>query len=753
MARPSPRALRRPNRLRLVAVLVVLAACTLGFGGTCGYTDRGYMWSRQLDWLTHATSQPINPGSIGQLISAFERDLRSDNYSVPAGTVPDDAWDGIFEKMFRLRDTSDFDALRFVDLLSGYRGHPAVSEALWQKTEQAMIDFKYWYTDPTPDRTFNGQPVIDLMWYWTENHILIFHTVEMLMGNMFPDTVFSVAGLTGAEHAARARPKILRWLDERGRFGFTEWHSNVYYNLDMRPLLTLIEFSNDPEIEQKATMVLDLVLLDMALHLHRGTFGATHGRSYIKDKPAANKEDSFVQAKMLFDDTVLPYTGVGSASGAVFGRMRKYKLPEVIRRIARSDAPMWDRERMNLPLDEVPPLNPTDTTLPEAPFGLTYDDEENLEFWWSMGAQSVWQILPLTFEVGERENLWIGQFEPFAPLRDLVFVPGDPEQTILDAWGLSFFLWPMINQSLLKEVNTATYRTEHYMLSTAQDYRKGVRGSQTHTWQATLSEEAMVFTTHPAYLPPDQGTLINYNWQSADEPGPGYWSGEASQPRSAQHMNVGISIYSQQYVPIADFGFTVRNETHAYFPHAHMDVVEQQGNWTFGKKDEGYVALYSHLPTVWRQGLPEVHDNQGLDFDLVAEGSSDNVWIVECGSIDEYPGGFDAFKAAILAANVSVTPTAVAFDVVYDSPSQGELQFSWDGDLVVDGQPVSISDYKRFDNPFVTTEFGDNRYVISDGTFGLTLDFETGERTATGMSFDASAYASWLDYIEGLIGF
>jgi len=39
-----------------------------------------------------------------------------------------------------------------VDLLYGYRGHPAAGDALWQKAEQALFDFKYWYTDPTPVR-------------------------------------------------------------------------------------------------------------------------------------------------------------------------------------------------------------------------------------------------------------------------------------------------------------------------------------------------------------------------------------------------------------------------------------------------------------------------------------------------------------------------------------------------------------------------------------------------------------------------
>ena len=57
---------------------------------------------------------------------------------------------------------------------------------------------------------------------------------------------------------------------------------------------------------------------------------------------------------------------------------------------------------------------------------------------------------------------------------------------------------------LLKEVNTYSYRTPDYLLSTAQDYRKGSRGDQYHSWQATFGTKALVFTTHPGTrAPPD----------------------------------------------------------------------------------------------------------------------------------------------------------------------------------------------------------------------------------------------------------
>lgn len=49
----------------------------------------------------------------------------------------------------------------------------------------------------------------------------------------------------------------------------------------------------------------------------------------------------------------------------------------------------------------------------------------------------------------------------------------------------------------MPRVNKALYRTRDYMLSTAQDFRKGEHGFQQHIWQATLAPRAIVFTNHP----------------------------------------------------------------------------------------------------------------------------------------------------------------------------------------------------------------------------------------------------------------
>jgi hypothetical protein len=302
--------------------------------------------------------------------------------------------------------------------------------------------------------------------------------------------------------------------------------------------------------------------------------------------------------------------------------------------------------------------------------------------------------------------------------------------------------WPVITSPLLKEVHTYTYRTKDYMLSSAVDYRPGMRSNQTRPWQATIAETAIVFTQQPSYLPVPEGQEppAYWNWQSKDEPGPGYWTGDSSVPRIGQSKNVAIIIYAPQYAPkpmgLKDFDY--RNETHAYFPHSGFDEVVQAGNWAFGRKDNGYVALYSHRPVAWRSGQPEVYENGGKPFDLVADGGAENVWIVELGSLSEW-GSFDAFKAGISAAGITVTPLGTngdtgfsnGYDVSYMSPKQGEVKFGWSKPLTVAGENVELKWDWRYDNPFVKAPFNGTRYDIKNGPDSLVLDFDKTSRVAT----------------------
>jgi len=713
--------------------LLIAAALALGFqrpeprcrrqsGRVCGVE----IAARQLDYLTFATGS-LDPGSIANAIAHMERDRVDPTYTAPTGAFGADAWDARFAKLADLEDTSDFDVLELINAYLGYgvgrRRHPAVAPELWEKVESAILGFKYWYDQPTP------AGIVDDMWYWSENHQIIFHTNEYLAGQTFPDQTFSLTGMTGREHRKHARPFILRWLEHRARFGFDEWHSNVYYPLDMKPLLTLVEFARDPEITTKAAMILDRLLFDLALHSFRGAFGATHGRSYKKDKNTALDENTFNLAKLLFDQTEYDYTSRGDSTAVMMARARRYQLPEVILDVASRDVPFVDRERMGIYFDE---FAPPDSDYP-APYGYSFEAEEDVVVWWSMGALTTWQVLPSVFWMADTYDLWETElFQPFLELRDAL---GTLEFAQAFAWAFA----DAAALELMKEVNTYTYRTADYMLSSAQDYRKGARGNQYHAWQATFDANAQVFTTHPA-VPPRENT----EWR--DDPDPGNWTGTASMPRSAQHQNVAIHLYAPQYIPIPTEPFRsfMRYEpyTHAYFPQDHFDEVVRDGNWTFGRFRDGYIALYSWRPAEFVDHGPTVPTNGMVKpFDLIAEGGADNVWIVECGRAADWGGSFSNFRDAIRSANVTVNPVTEGlpdsavppfFEVEYQSPSLGTLTFGWEGPLVVAGQEIPIGDYPRYDNPWTRTEFLSKDLLLQDAETKHVLwqGFDGGERLA-----------------------
>ena len=665
--------------------------------GSPGLVDEA-VWQAHVDEYLRLVT-----GGRPDVLTQLVRSHREPGYVWDAAAVTVDDFRGHFDKIDRWEDTRDF---RFMDLLwvlhlaDGVTPTRTLSASVIDAMETRLAANRWRYDDPLPAGRIDNQ------WFWSENHLIIGLCDEYLAGQRLPDRIFGITGLTGAEHMARCKPDILAWIDERARFGFFEFHSSVYMRFNIKPLTMLIELAEDPELIRAAGMALDLCLLDVAAHNHQGSYVAAEGRVY-----AISDAVPWTLSRFLFRDSAVPIGSGVDNTTVVLCAAQRYRPPQVLLEIATSPGESLVRERHGIWVDPAAPV----VADPVAPFGYDYDDTDNLEFWWSQGGIGLWPMTHTSLAEADRFRLF--ETEALRDIGLLVLLNGnDPDR-------LARYLQAnhaILNFGHLQEVNTYHWRNDVVALATAIDYRFGMMRDQVKVWQAVIDERAVVYTTHPLSEPdPDM---------FGSDGKPGYWTGEASMPRSVQHERTAIHIYQPAWDETTDAVlwavFPYRPFTHAFFPQDHFDEVVQDGGWTFGREGDGYVALWSWRPTTWRSHDPGTFDTRGLTrpFDLVADGGPDNVWIVEVG--DASQGTFASWVAARVAAPVEVVRDDDGFAVRWASPASGPLAFGSTGPFTVDGAPQQLDGFPRHDGPWGRVDRLATTYALADGDALLELDFD-----------------------------
>ena len=300
----------------------------------------------------------------------------------------------------------------------------------------------------------------------------------------------------------------------------------------------------------------------------------------------------------------------------------------------------------------------------------------------------------------------------------------DPE--LVRAWLHQFDA--IVNFGFLGEANTYAYRHRKVSLASVLDHRFGEMRDQVHIWQAAIDEHAMVFTTHPLTPP-----KVTEDWN--DDESPGYWTGEASMPRSAQYRRTAVHIYQPAWSEATDAVlwsvFPYRQFTHAFVPQDRFDEVRQVGNWTIVTKDGGYIALWSWRTATFKANDPGVPARTFTKpYDLIADGGPDNVWLVEVGN-DEDDGDFETFVAAITANEPVVDRTADGFGVAWTSPSSGAVEFSTTGPFMVDGAEQPIGDHPRHEGPWGTIEHESMVHELTNDANSWALDFDAATRSVS----------------------
>lgn len=170
-------------------------------------------------------------------------------------------------------DCSDFYLVSLLKIWIDYRQSDVFKEEFWKNVEQCILNFRYWMDEPGDD----------VMWFFSENHALLFHTCELIAGQLFPEKKFTNAQIIGTAHVKKAVERLSHWFERFFDEGITEWNSSAYIPIDVLGLVNLYMMSENVDLRQKAKQGLDLIAKDLAINSHKGVLSCTFGRSYTKE--------------------------------------------------------------------------------------------------------------------------------------------------------------------------------------------------------------------------------------------------------------------------------------------------------------------------------------------------------------------------------------------------------------------------------------------------------------------------------------
>lgn len=601
-------------------------------------------------------------------------------YSLAYGEEVDwDQLDGTITYLDGRYDTADFTLPSTLRILFDYRDD--MPEETYEEVKRALLGFKYWMDQPGEDSTC----------YWSENHQLLGATGEYLVGQMWPEEVFSNDGLSGEDHKEIAKERLNIWFEQRFLYGYVEWYSNVYYVEDIAPLSVLVEFAEDEEIVTRAKMMLDILLHDVATQSYYGTFTSNSGRMYENGKMSGIRGNSMREPIEHIWGFGLENAEPNGGMDLNFILLRNYEVPEVIKAIGYDHEPQVIKATTGLNLSELKGE------------GLNGTDLNQVMMQWAMESFTNPEIITNTIEYIDEHNMFSNEFLYDFNMINLSFL-----KTFRLLPLVSRILNPVTNGVSIQRANTYNYRTEDFMLATAQGYHPGEFGDQQHLWSLVLDDTVSIFTTHPAKAL-GEGALSN---------SPGYWVGNGRNPHTVQDENINMSIYK-----IGDKkGFMEKSLvhfTHANFPTDLLDEVILEDNFAFGRLGDKYVAMV---------GLNELRytdrnlkDEDTRVYDLIQEGET-TFWITEASTSAE--GSFEDFMNRIKSNEVEFDESNLQLS--YTSSGK-TLDLEYKGDFKVNDEIMDL-EYERYESKYSSVERKAPELYYEFNGHSLYLDFYNNER-------------------------
>ncbi|MGP9707450.1 hypothetical protein [Brachybacterium sp. AOP24-D1-21] len=557
--------------------------------------------------------------------------------------------------------------------LSAARLSPSERTAL----ERAATGFRYWW----------DQPGEDAMCFHTENHRALFHSAEMIAGQGHPNTTFRLTAMSGAEHRQHGEATLREWCLHRAQTGWSEWLSSTYIEHHLMALLNTYDFAQDSSLSALAGDLLDVMLVELALHSRDGALVASQGRIYPRTLRDSRDSGAASISWLLWGGEQEPDP---CSVGTVALATSLYTPPAILEDLGRAEGPETIRARMSFDVEDAGEL------------GVGESAEERARVFWALGEFGHPGVWSASADVCTR----YGQRLDTPP----EFYRQQYEQQVSEHGRI---VDPHRDRHALSSVEVTTHRRPGATLSSAQVFRPGAPGYQQHVWQATLGPEAQVFSTAPGSL--------------EDTDRPGWWNGNSLLPAAVQRDDLMVVTYR-------GLAHQKLAYSHVRWPENALDFSARAGSWWIGSLGQGLVGL-------WCSAECAEMDLTGPDDGAIELRtlSPDASWICFTSDVAAQRAPDQESALASFATQVQGMAPQQRLDgsIQLRDANGAALLVSWPGQVTIDGELQHPEPHPRLESPYGTAGRGES-WILSSGTGRLTIPLAESIRGA------APAQSQWI---------
>jgi len=331
------------------------------------------------------------------------------------------------------RDCQDFVMIAILRMLCRYGSSRLLTAAHHAQLKHVLLGVKYWCDEPGKDTCC----------WSSENHQVMYHTAELLAGQLWPDERFRNNGWVGRRHREHAREMLYLWLDWRRKMSFCEWLSAHYYDDDIAVLLNLYDCAEDAALRRLAEQVLDELFFELAVVQFQTGTPFAQGRAYEAEVLRPDATPISALLKLVLGDMPVEAIPPTLSRSALVLCTSAYDPPPPVRRIAACRDVMECRHRHGVNVEDA------------HRFGIFPDRLRDYPFFLGAGCGNHHLCVENGYILNNGDGYNYG-FEYYRRCK---------------AEGIEFD--PDPHQYALTEANLYVYKTPHYVLSCAQDYRKG----------------------------------------------------------------------------------------------------------------------------------------------------------------------------------------------------------------------------------------------------------------------------------------